>query len=165
SAVTCLLWPAENAIVFGLAEGKVRLANPKTNKSSTIYGTDSYVVSLTSNVSGNGILTGHADGAIIRYFFDDEGSGDSQGKLVTHSCPPYALAWASSSIVAGGCDKKLVAYGKEGQVIQTFDYSRDPTEREFTAAATSPSGQSVVIGSYDRYKASTTYYTGAMLRP
>lgn len=23
SAVTCLLWPAENIIVFGLAEGKV----------------------------------------------------------------------------------------------------------------------------------------------
>ncbi|XP_030054442.1 intraflagellar transport protein 172 homolog [Microcaecilia unicolor] len=152
SAVTCLLWPAENAIVFGLAEGKVRLANTKTNKSSTIYGTDSYVVSLTSNVSGKGILSGHADGTIVRYFFDDEGSGESQGKLLTHPCPPYALAWASNSIVAAGCDKKIVAYGKEGQVIQAFDYSRDPSEKEFTAAATSPSGQSVVIGSYDRLR-------------
>ncbi|XP_069461553.1 intraflagellar transport protein 172 homolog isoform X2 [Ambystoma mexicanum] len=152
SAVTCLLWPGENAIVFGLAEGKVRLANTKTNKSSTIYGTESYVVSLTSNVSGKGILSGHADGTIVRYFFDDEGSGDSQGKLVTHPCPPYALAWASNSIVAGGCDKKIVAYGKEGHVIQTFDYSRDPSEKEFTAAATSPSGQAVVVGSYDRLR-------------
>ncbi|KAM8953335.1 intraflagellar transport protein 172 homolog [Pelodytes ibericus] len=152
SAVTCLQWLAENAIVFGLAEGKVRLANTKTNKSSTIYGTESYVVSLASNVSGKGILSGHADGTIVRYFFDDEGSGESQGKLVTHPCPPYALAWAASSIVAGGCDKKLVAYGKEGQIIQTFDYSRDPSEREFTTAATSPSGQSVVIGSYDRLR-------------
>ncbi|MGH0145775.1 UNVERIFIED_CONTAM: hypothetical protein FKN15_006901 [Acipenser sinensis] len=50
SAVICLLWPAENAIVFGLAEGKVRLANIKSNKSSTIYGTESYVVSLTSKL-------------------------------------------------------------------------------------------------------------------
>lgn len=25
-----------------------------------------------------GFLSGHADGAIVRYFFDDEGSGDSQ---------------------------------------------------------------------------------------
>ncbi|KAM4693761.1 LOW QUALITY PROTEIN: intraflagellar transport protein 172 homolog [Discoglossus pictus] len=152
SAVTCLLWPAENAIVFGLAEGKVRLANTKTNKSSTIYGTESYVVSLTSNVSGKGILSGHADGTIVRYFLDDEGSGESQGKLITHPCPPYALAWASNSILAGGCDKKLVAYGKEGHVIQTFDYTRDPTEKEFTAAVVSPSGQSVVIGSYDRLR-------------
>ncbi|NXE00970.1 IF172 protein, partial [Chaetorhynchus papuensis] len=152
SAVTCLLWPAENVIVFGLAEGKVRLANTKNNKSSTIYGTDSYVVSLTSNVSGRGILSGHADGTIVRFFFDDEGSGESQGKLAVHPCPPYALAWASNSIVAAGCDKKIVAYGKEGSVIQTFDYSRDSSEKEFTTAATSPSGQSIVIGSYDRLR-------------
>ncbi|EHB06164.1 Intraflagellar transport protein 172-like protein [Heterocephalus glaber] len=143
-------WPAEYIIVFGLAEGKVRLANTKTNKSSTIYGTDSYVVSLTTNCSGKGILSGHADGTIVRYFFDDEGSGESQGKLVNHPCPPYALAWATSSIVAAGCDRKIVAYGKEGHVLQTFDYSRDPQEREFTTAAASPGGQSVVLGSYDR---------------
>nr|XP_042696068.1 intraflagellar transport protein 172 homolog isoform X3 [Chrysemys picta bellii] len=130
----------------------VRLANTKTNKSSTIYGTDSFVVSLTSNVSGKGILSGHADGTIVRYFFDDEGSGESQGKLVTHPCPPYALTWASSSVVAAGCDKKIIAYGKEGHIIQTFDYSRDPLEKEFTTAVTSPGGQSVVIGSYDRLR-------------
>lgn len=73
-----------------------------------------------------------------------------QGKLVMHPCPPYALAWASNSIVACGCDKKIVAYGKEGHVIQTFDYSRDASEKEFTVAAASPGGQSVVIGSFDR---------------
>lgn len=67
-----------------------------------------------------------------------------------HPCPPYALAWASNSIVACGCDKKIVAYGKEGHVIQTFDYSRDASEKEFTVAAASPGGQSVVIGSFDR---------------
>ncbi|ELV13731.1 Intraflagellar transport protein 172 like protein [Tupaia chinensis] len=152
SAVICLQWPAEYIIVFGLAEGKVRLANTKTNKSSTIYGTDSYVVSLTTNCSGKGILSGHADGTIVRYFFDDEGSGESQGKLVNHSCPPYALAWATNSIVAAGCDRRIVAYGKEGHVLQTFDYSRDPQEREFTTAAASPGGQSVVLGSYDRLR-------------
>uniref|UniRef100_A0A7N5KMR4 Intraflagellar transport protein 172 homolog n=1 Tax=Ailuropoda melanoleuca TaxID=9646 RepID=A0A7N5KMR4_AILME len=152
SAVTCLQWPAEHIIVFGLAEGKVRLANTKTNKSSTIYGTDSYVVSLTTNCSGKGILSGHADGTIVRYFFDDEGSGESQGKLVNHPCPPYALAWATNSIVAAGCDRRIVAYGKEGHVLQTFDYSRDPQEREFTTAAASPGGQSVVLGSYDRLR-------------
>uniref|UniRef100_A0A8C9QX79 Intraflagellar transport protein 172 homolog n=1 Tax=Scleropages formosus TaxID=113540 RepID=A0A8C9QX79_SCLFO len=151
-AVTCLLWPAEYAIIFGLAEGKIRLANTKTNKSSTLYGTESYVVSLASNVSGKGVLSGHADGTLVRYFFDDEGSGESQGKLLTHACPPYALAWGANSIIVAGCDKKIVAYGKEGQVMQTFDYSRDHSEKEFTVAATSPSGQSVVIASYNRLR-------------
>ncbi|EHB14523.1 Intraflagellar transport protein 172-like protein [Heterocephalus glaber] len=75
-----------------------------------------------------------------------------RGKLVNHPCPPYALAWATSSIVAAGCDRKIVAYGKEGHVLQTFDYSRDPQEREFTTAAASPGGQSVVLGSYDRLR-------------
>ncbi|KAK9531238.1 hypothetical protein VZT92_010676 [Zoarces viviparus] len=152
NAVACLLWPAEHTIVYGLVDGKVRLANTQTNKSSTIYGTESCVVSLASNVSGKGILSGHADGTVVRYFFDDEGSGESQGKLLMHRCPPYALAWAANSIMVGGCDKKVVAYGREGHVLQTFDYGRDRTEREFTVAATSPGGHSVVFGSYDRLR-------------
>lgn len=52
--------------------------------------------------------------------------------------------------MVGGCDKKVVAYGREGHVLQTFDYNHDRTEKEFTVAASSPSGQSVVFGSFDR---------------
>ncbi|TNN53473.1 Intraflagellar transport protein 172 [Liparis tanakae] len=152
NAVTCLLWPEEHAIVYGLVDGKVRLANTQTNKSSTIYNTESVVVSLASNVSGKGFLSGHADGTVVRYFFDDEGSGDSQGKLLTHPCPPYALAWAANGIMVGGCDKKVVAYGREGHILQTFDYGRDRTEKEITVAASSPGGQSVVFGSFDRLR-------------
>nr|CAB3255301.1 intraflagellar transport protein 172 homolog [Phallusia mammillata] len=152
SAVTCLMWPMDNAIVFGMAEGKVRLANTRTNKSSTIYGTDSYVVAITTNQSGKGVLSGHADGTLVRYFFDDEGSGESQGKILTHSCPPYALAWAASSIVVAGCDRRVVVYNREGRPIQNFDYSRDDTEKEFTVAIANPSGQSVVVGSFDRLR-------------
>lgn len=74
----------------------------------------------------------------------------TQGKLLTHPCPPYALAWAANGIMVGGCDKKVVAYGREGHILQTFDYGRDRTEREITVAASSPGGQSVVFGSFDR---------------
>ncbi|XP_033644927.1 intraflagellar transport protein 172 homolog [Asterias rubens] len=152
SAVTCMVWPPDNNIVFGLADGKVRIANVKNNKSSTVYGTDSYVVSLAPNMSGKGILSGHADGSVVRFFFEDEGTGESQGKICTHPCPPYALCWAGSSIVAAGCDKRITVYGKEGRVNQQFDYSRDAEEHEFTVAVNSPSGQSVVVGSYDRLR-------------
>jgi intraflagellar transport protein 172 len=129
----------------------VRAANIKTNKSSTLYSADSYCVSLAPNSSGKGFLSGHANGAIVRYFFDDEGSGDSQGKVCTHPCPPYALAWATNSVVAAGCDKRIYGYNREGRVLQQFDYSRDEDEHEFTTAVCSPSGQSVVLGSFDRY--------------
>ena len=53
--------------------------------------------------------------------------------------------------MAAGCDKRIVAYGKEGKVLQNFDYSRDDDEKEFTVAVCSPSGQSVVVGSFDRF--------------
>lgn len=37
-----------------------------------------------------------------------------------------------------------------GRVLQTFDHSKDDDEKEFTVAVCSPSGQSVVVGSFDR---------------
>jgi len=38
-----------------------------------------------------------------------------------------------------------------GKVVQQFDYSREDDEKEFMCAACSPSGQSFVLGSFDRY--------------
>lgn len=46
SAVTCMTWLADNNIAFGLADGKVRVAVTKSNKSHTLYATDSFVVSI-----------------------------------------------------------------------------------------------------------------------
>ena len=37
-----------------------------------------FVMLFFGSVSGKGILSGHIDGAIVRYFFDDEGTGLSQ---------------------------------------------------------------------------------------
>ncbi|KAF5402480.1 Intraflagellar transport protein [Paragonimus heterotremus] len=152
SAAVYLLWPPGQPIICGLADGKVRAANTQTNKSSTIYNADSYVVSMACNTSGKGFISGHADGKIVRYFFDDEGSGDTQGKLVTHPTAPYALAWAGSTILAAGCDRRIYVYSREGRVLQQFDYSKDDTEKEFTVAVSSPSGHSVAFGSFDRIR-------------
>ena len=67
-----------------------------------------------SSTSGQGIISGHADGSIVRYYFDDEGTGLPQGVVCRHSCPPYALGWGQS-IVAGGCDCRVVMYGMNGE--------------------------------------------------
>ena len=65
---------------------------------------------------------------------------------------PLLLNFVSyNSILVGGCDRKVVVYSREGRSLQTFDYSRDNTEKEFTTAVCNPSGQSVVVGSYDRF--------------
>ena len=102
SAVTCLIWPHnQTSFIFGLANGKVRVGGAKGSKSQPIYSTESYTVSLairyvqhrlhtTLNVvhrcdqccvcvcvcvyspSGDGVISGHADGKIVRYMFQDE---------------------------------------------------------------------------------------------
>lgn len=70
-----------------------------------------------------------------------------KGRVATHPVPPYALAWASSHIVAAGCDRRVTVYDSSGLVTRQFDYAN---EREFTVACCSPSGQAVALGSYDR---------------
>ena len=70
--------------------------------------------------------------------------------MTTHPVPPYALSWPVGSVIAAGCDKRIIVYDREGRVSNQFDHSKDENEREFTVACTSPSGQAVCIGSYDR---------------
>eukprot|EP00842_Homolaphlyctis_polyrhiza_P007089 jgi/Hompol1/96/HPOL_004489-RA len=149
--ITCLCWPIEqhHALVFGLADGKVRIGNLKSNKAATLYQTDSMVVSAVSSIDGNAVMTGHLDGTINRFFFDDGISGASQGKFAMHKCPPTILLWGES-VVAAGSDKIIVFYDADGHQIQQFDYSKNDDINELTVGEISPSGQSVVIGSYDR---------------
>lgn len=48
ASVTCLIWLTEGPIIHGLADGKIRAAHLKSNKSQTLYSTGSYVVSLAA---------------------------------------------------------------------------------------------------------------------
>jgi intraflagellar transport protein 172 len=43
-----------------------------------------------------------------------------------------------------------MVYTKDGKLLQQFDYTKEANEKEFTVAVCSPSGQTVVIGSYNR---------------
>ena len=66
--------------------------------------------------------------------------------------PPYALAWTPFGIFAAGCDKRAVVYTKDGRVLQQFDDSKDANEKEFTVAACNPTGQTVIVGSFNRLR-------------
>ena len=152
SAVTSLVWPVHGPLIIGLADGKVRAAQTKSNKATTLYNTDSYVVSLVPNTDGTGFLSGHADGAVVRWYVADDPNSKGQGKVLVHPVPPYALCWASNHIAVAGCDKKVVFYTPEGSMFQQFDYFHDATEKEFTVMCSSPSGQAVCVGSFDRVR-------------
>ncbi|CAF1105880.1 unnamed protein product [Rotaria sp. Silwood1] len=150
--VTSLIWLPDGQIIFGLSDGKIRSGNVKKNKSHTLFTAEQYTVALTANVSRKAILSGHADGSICRFIIEDEGTGDKSGLVVRHSCPPCALVWSTHGILVGGCDRRVVVYSKDGKILQQFDYSREPNEREFSTGICNPTGQECVFGSYDHIR-------------
>jgi len=151
--VTALVWPAARGseLVFGLADGKVRIGNLKTNRAQTLYGTDSPVVSLAGSVDGLGLISGHLDGALYRFFFDDGSGGPPvHSRIAVHPAVPYALAWGES-IAAAGNDCKVIFYDRNGIQLQHFAYPI-PEEKEFTCAAVNPSGTALVVGGWNKFR-------------
>ena len=127
----------------------MRIGNLKTNKAATLFSTESCVVAATCNPEGNAIISGHYDGSIYRFFFDDENAGASQGKFLTHSCPPEILIWGET-VIAGGVDQTLSVYDSKGRSVQKFDYTKSSDFKGFSVANLSPSAHCIVIGSVDR---------------
>ncbi|CAG9856074.1 unnamed protein product [Phyllotreta striolata] len=153
SPVTAMIWLQSGPIICGLVDGKVRALQTKSNKSQSLFASDSLVVSLASNPKGTGFLSGHVDGNVIRFYItSDHGEDEAQGRIVLHSVPPYALAWPQGHIFVGGCDKRVSVFNNHGKLIKNFDYSKDTTEYDFTLATCSPSGQAVAIGSFSRLR-------------
>ena len=107
------------------------------------------MVSIAANAEGTAIISGHIDQRIYRFYFDEASRGVAHWELCRHSCVPYALSWGEA-VCAAGPDQTIAFYDKEGMVLQRFDYSRDETEKEFTCAAFNPSGETVVVGSFNR---------------
>lgn len=150
SSVTSLRWPTgRNELVFGLADGKLRIGICRNNKSATLYNTDTCVVSVASNTDGQSVVSGHLDGNIYRYTFPDQ-EGPMQGLLTHVDFVPYCLGWGEH-IVAAGNTAVVKFFNPDGKLVQQFDYSGDEHVKEFSSLAFNPSGQTVVIGNFDRF--------------
>jgi intraflagellar transport protein 172 len=61
------------------------------------------------------------------------------------------MGWGESICVSGP-DLKVLFYDMKGNVLQKFDYSNEDKEKEYTIAAFSPTGQSVVLGGFNRFR-------------
>uniref|UniRef100_A0A0K0F112 Intraflagellar transport protein osm-1 (inferred by orthology to a C. elegans protein) n=1 Tax=Strongyloides venezuelensis TaxID=75913 RepID=A0A0K0F112_STRVS len=148
STVTCLIWPEDNRLVVGLMDGKVRFASCHSNKISTVYKTDQAVVSLAKHPTKRSFCSGHIDGSIIVYHFDTK----SQQKICTHLTTPFALIYTNFGILASGCDQRIISYTESGRLLQTFDYTKDPTEKEYVVGVVDPTGTNAVFGSFNRLR-------------
>ena len=148
SSISCLIWPNKrpNEIVYGLAEGKVKIGQMKTHKPVNLYQTDSYVTALSSNTEGNAFVATHMDGSIYIYSFESPDRGARM--IARHSCPPFALAWGLSIAVAGN-NGQITFYDDYGGEEQAFDLSDQSGTKEFTVAVSNPTGDGIVFGNFN----------------
>jgi intraflagellar transport protein 172 len=86
--VLSMCWPIGhgNSLIFGLADGKVRLGSLKSNKAATLFQAESPVISLTSSLDGTAVASGHLDCSIHKFHFNDEASDAVQVFLIYCSC-------------------------------------------------------------------------------
>ncbi|CAD7965624.1 unnamed protein product [Amoebophrya sp. A120] len=154
SCVTCLTWPSKhpNEIVFGLAEGRVKVGQLKANKAALLYATDSFVMCMTSGPDGNSVLSGHLDGSIHKFMFETENSGPITQKFCrVPNCSISCIGWGSAGICAAGNDSMVRFWTAEGRDAKTFDYNNLKGVKEFSCLKFNPSGESVVLGNFNRY--------------
>lgn len=147
SSITCLVWPVKrpNELIYGLAEGALKKGLLKVHKAESIYQNDSYVTAVCCNPQGNAICAAHLDGSL--YVYNLEGGGGAH-MIARHPCVPFALAWATSIVVAGN-NSQVVFYDEDGGEEHTFDMSDKEDCREFTCAVSNPTGDAVALGNFD----------------
>ena len=69
---------------------------------------------------------------------------------INHTTIPSALAWGTH-ILAAGNDGVVAFYEPTGDSFQRFDYSKDDKVKEFTCASFNATGETCVVGNYDRF--------------
>jgi intraflagellar transport protein 172 len=153
--VTCMCWPSQRfgELVYGCSDGKIGVGKIKTNRSQILYSHESYCVGMAASPDGNSFVTAFLDGSIIKFTFppSDTGSNPLQTTLVQTNFVPSVLSWGEHIVVAGNTGKVLFYNSNNGRNVQTFDYSDDLKLKEFTSAAASPSGQTMILGNFNRF--------------
>ena len=145
SACTCLYWH-DAGIVFGSADGKVKLIQTATNRMASVISSNAMVISMA--VAADDVVVGFLAGAVI---FTTIGSRDTSRQIATTTTPPFALALTmKGEVCIGGCDGKITfislnlpANDPKGK--QSLEFGSD-----INCCSASPSGNMIVVASQDK---------------
>ena len=132
-----MIWLSAGPLICGLIIGQVMELSTKTNKSQKLYSTDSIVISLCSNSSGTGLLSGHVDGNIFRFFAIKEASNkghENDRKFICHPSVPSILVWTEKWVMVAGLDRKICFYDIDGLIVKQLDYSNENFDYDFSSA-------------------------------
>jgi intraflagellar transport protein 172 len=73
--ISCMAWPDNSSIIYGTTDGKVRIGNVKSNKSSVVSELNSTAaLAIAVNRSGTLVAVGHADNGIESLSFNSDDS-------------------------------------------------------------------------------------------
>lgn len=89
---------------------QTKLGVLKTNKPLTLYDhpDGSYTTCMAARRDGNAVLSGHADGSLHTFNFDDGTTPAGTAKFAQHSCPPAAMSWGAQAALVTGNDCKVL---------------------------------------------------------
>ncbi|KAL0220860.1 hypothetical protein RCL1_000714 [Eukaryota sp. TZLM3-RCL] len=151
SSVTCIAWPstAQQILLFGTADGAIRLASLKGNKDIQIYKHDFPALSLAFSSDGLVLLSSHSDGSLHRFTFD---SGHKSAAHVlfprSTSIPLSICSGEGQSWIVLDDQRNVTVLSNSGTVNQILSPSPEFT-RQLTCLELSPSKQSLLIGGFD----------------
>lgn len=149
SQVSCLSWPkkSNNKLYFGVAEGKIKVGNIRTNRAQVLYSTESYIVSLDSSLDNKYLISGHIDNSIYKYSLES----NQLTKILQYPCIPYCLSYGQEIVVAGNNGKITFHETTNAEKKFEFDYSNSNYIRDFTCSKFNSSGDAVILGNFNRF--------------
>ncbi|CAF4909041.1 unnamed protein product [Pieris macdunnoughi] len=133
------LLPAENGFFTGTSDGKIRLLDCKSNKSSSLWSVGTCCVSLARGQDAT-LASGHVDGTLYL-----------NGRLLLrYALPPTALVLLPPYLLVGSCDGRVAVYeAQRGALLRNIEPALLPEKKDFLAVSPSPSGQTVALGIFD----------------
>ncbi|CAG9087783.1 unnamed protein product [Plutella xylostella] len=137
------LLPAELGFYAGTTDGKVRILDCKTNKSTSLWTSGSCCVALARGGGRDGsapLASGHVDGTIYL-----------NGRLLLrYALPPTALALTPPYLIVGSCDGRVSVYeAQRGALLRSLEPPLPADCRDLISAVPSPSGQIIAFGIFD----------------
>ncbi|KAL0250998.1 hypothetical protein GEMRC1_000212 [Eukaryota sp. GEM-RC1] len=148
SPVTALVWPttSPNQLFFSTQCGSIRMGQLKTNKDTQLFKADSPAVSLGFASDGYSFLSGHLDGSLHRFSFDQSFKSANHATLPKLSSTPLAIVHSENWIILDD-NRELSVINNQGSLVQSL--SLPNSIRQITCLSLSPSRNTLIVGSFD----------------
>ena len=148
--VTAMIWPNKkvNELFFGVADGKIKKAILKNNTAQALYSTGSFVIAMSYNYNNTHIISSHMDNSVFCYNIEK----NSSIKICSTPTISYCLSFLlhDNSFLSSSLEKKIFIHNENGDIIQNFDYSNDPTVKDFSICKINTNYDLIAIGNYNK---------------